>query len=66
MESSRNVFLGSGATHMFTHMESFKCSSVSLVLTFDYITFRGSEMSEKADSQRPVEPNEAGILKAAW
>lgn len=48
---------------MFTHMESFKCSSVSLFLTFDYITFRGSEMSEKADSQRPVDP---GILKAAW
>lgn len=46
----------------FTLMESIKCSSVTLVLSFDFMTF----MSEKADSQRYVDPNKADIFRAAW
>ena len=38
----------------FTLIESFKCSSVSLVLYLDFMTF----MSEKAASQRYVEQNQ--------
>lgn len=61
MESTREVYAGVYPLRV-TLMESFKCSSVSLVLNLDFMTF----MSEKAASQRYVDPNKADIFRAAW
>ncbi len=43
-------------------MQSFKCSSVSLLLNLDLITF----ISENAALHRYVDPNKADALSAAW
>lgn len=46
---------------MLSLMQLFKCSSISPGLNLDFVTF----MSEKAASQRCVEPNQADAFRAA-
>lgn len=59
MEPRREVYAGVQPLR-FTSMESFKCSSVSLVLHFDFDTL----IPEKAESQRYAVTNKADIIKA--